>query len=309
MLHTLLFVSRWFHTAVEPQSYSSIELKATSSITLCHRVHGLRRRIVLNQHLASRVTKLHMTIVNPPGFNSEEVSHLDDMLRYLDGLKDLKLSLNIPLGATLATFTKVPYQVLMGESNARRGDFEIISHPLNTYTVVHPPIGGINLAPGVLPRLKELAVPPSMAMSILPEKKVTCLNLCLPGSPFPIQPFLAMAEALGHIEFLNYLSYTTASILPGICLMHNLRWLRSLLPLGVRNIHPSFAFHVVVFHRVHTDTAKPLLQRHTGLTPKYNRPGHAFDLHPISRVLRLGVREGLGTSDPQVSTSIMPSRY
>lgn len=126
MLHTLLLVSRWFRTAVEPRLYSTIEFNASGPITLRHRFEGLRRRIVSNQYLASRVRKLHITVDNTSEFTPEEFSHLDDMLRYLDGLKDFKLRLYTPPGGhprglDQSALPICAHQVLMGESNARRG--------------------------------------------------------------------------------------------------------------------------------------------------------------------------------------------
>ncbi|KAF4590885.1 hypothetical protein EYR40_009482 [Pleurotus pulmonarius] len=191
MLHPLLLVSRWFHTAVEPRLYSSIELKTTNPVILRRRFDGLRRRIVSNQYLASRVRKLHIILGNAPG-SPEQFSQLDDTLRYLVGLKDFKLNLYIPPGATLTTMTKsamsiCAHQVLVAESNARR-------------------------------------------------RKVNCLNLNL-ESPFPVHLFQAMEDALGHIQFLNCFTRKTTFILPGICFMHNLRWLRLSFPLGIQQIN------------------------------------------------------------------------
>ncbi|KAF4577153.1 hypothetical protein EYR36_005140 [Pleurotus pulmonarius] len=101
--------------------------------------------------------------------------------------------------------------------------------------IAYAPIGNINLAPGALPRLKQLAAQLSMAMTILPGRKVNCLNLNL-ESPFPVHLSQAMEDALGHIQFLNCFTSKTTFILPGICFMHNLRWLRLSFPLGSKQI-------------------------------------------------------------------------
>lgn len=240
VLRTLLLVSRRFHTAVEPRLYSSIEFNASGPITLRHRLDGLRRRIVSNQYLASSVRKLHITVDNTSEFTPEEFSHLDDMLRYLDGLKDFKLRLRSPPGAILATLVKAPCPFALTKFSwmnrtVDAGEFLYLE---NQPSIEHlhiatlAVIGTINLVPGTLPRLKELVVPTPIAMAILPGRKVTCLTINV-YSPFPNQTSLAMEEALGHIEFLNCTTHKTAFILPGICSMRKLRWFQLSLPLGM----------------------------------------------------------------------------
>ncbi|KAG9227547.1 hypothetical protein CCMSSC00406_0000807 [Pleurotus cornucopiae] len=246
VLRTLLLVSRRFHTAVEPRLYSSIEFNASGPITLRHRLDGLRRRIVSNQYLASSVRKLHVTALNSSLFTLEEFFHLDDMLRYLDGLKDFKLRLRSPPGAILATLVKAPCPFALTKFSwmnrtVDAGEFLYLE---NQPSIEHlhiatlAVIGTINLVPGTLPRLKELVVPTPIAMAILPGRKVTCLTINV-YSPFPNQTSLAMEEALGHIEFLNCTTHKTAFILPGICSMRKLRWFQLSLPLGAR---PPFAY-------------------------------------------------------------------
>ncbi|KAL4259531.1 hypothetical protein AB1N83_008451, partial [Pleurotus pulmonarius] len=90
-------------------------------------------------------------------------------------------------------------------------------------------------------------------------------------------------------------------------------WAYSILELlhEQNDIYPSwYMFYaqptVVAFVFPAGDTTNQPPRRYTGLTPSHNRTDHAFGIYPISR---LGDFEGPRTSDPSVSTSIVPSRH
>ncbi|KDQ25809.1 hypothetical protein PLEOSDRAFT_1094123 [Pleurotus ostreatus PC15] len=236
-LHTLLFVSRRFYACTEPWLYSSVEFIAKPQTALRPRFDKFQRRIASNSYLASKVKKFTIDLAdskNPP----EDFS-LHDTLRYLVGLKDFKLKIWINSDISITALAKVHCPFLLTKfvwQNPRAGLHALVpfleSQPFIEHLHLVLTTTTINLSPEALPRLKELVVPSSMAMDILPGRKVTHLSLMLmsDNSSFDHTPSLAMEEALAHIEFLGCFASKTEYLLPGIRLMHKLRWLQIMFP-------------------------------------------------------------------------------
>lgn len=307
-LLTLLFVSRRFHACTEPRLYSSVEFIAKPQTALRPRFDKFQRRIASNSYLASKVKKFTIDLADskkaPEGFS------LHDTLRYLVGLKDFKLKICINSDISITALTKVHCPFLLTKfvwQNPRAGLQALVPFLENQPFIEHLHLvlipTTINLSPEALPRLKELVVPSSMAMNILPGRKVTHLSLMLisDNSSFDHTPSLAMEEALAHIEFLGCFTAKAELLLPGIRLMHKLRWLQIMFPAQVRFLFP-FSF---------PNASNWLLieqRRCAGPTSSRKRPSHEFDLHAIVRLL-YGVSERSDNPDPRVGTSSVPSRY
>lgn len=311
LLHTLLFVSRRFYTYVEPRLYSSIEFIAKSQIALRPRFDGFQRRIASNSYLASRVKKFKIDLVLVDYKTApEEISFLVDTLPYLVGLKDFRLKLCIPSDVSLTILTrahcpflltKFVWQNPMARAQALVAFLENQPFIEHLHLVLAPTT--INLSHEALPRLKELIVPSLMAMNILPGRKVTrlCLILNSANSCFDRTPSLAMEEALAHIEFLSCTTFRAAYLLPGVRLMHKLRWLQIMfsgqVKLLFRFSFPSASHRLIIGQH-----------RYVGPSSNRKRPDHEFVLHTIGRLL-YGVSERLDNPDPGFCTFGVPGRY
>ncbi|KAL4267668.1 hypothetical protein AB1N83_000947 [Pleurotus pulmonarius] len=246
ILHSLLFVSRRFYSCTEPRLYSSVEFIAKPQTALLPRLNEFQRRIASNSYFASKVEEFTVDLAD---YNAgvEEFS-LHDTLQYLVGLKHFKLKICTYSDISLTTLTKVHCPFLLTKfvwQNPLAGLQALVPFLENQPFIEHLHLSlipaPINLSPEALPRLKELVVPTPMAMSILPGRKVTHLRLTLisDNSSFDQTPSPAMEEALAHVEFLGCFSSTVVFLLPGVRLMHRLRWLQIMIPMQTSDDIPD----------------------------------------------------------------------